>query len=180
MLLQPEKTGLLVIDLQPSLVAALWNQETLVANARRLIEGAHALAIPVLVAEQNPGKLGTTVAPLAEALAHQTALPKMSFSCWRDDSLRQALLACHREAWLLCGAEAHVCVCQTGLDLLEAGPQVHVAADATGSRTQANWEAGLNRLRQAGAVVTTTEMALFELLGGARHPQFRVVQNLVK
>ena len=180
MLLQPEKTGLLVIDLQPSLVAARWNQETLIANVRRLIQGADALGMPMLVAEQNPGKLGTTVAPVAELLSRSTAQSKMTFSCWRNEALREAIQALNREAWLLCGVEAHVCVCQTGLDLLEAGRQVHVAADATGSRTQANWEAGLDRLRQAGAVVTTTEMALFELLGGAEHARFRVVQNLVR
>ena len=92
----------------------------------------------------------------------------------------ESLLAVDRATWLLCGVEAHVCVSQTALDLLDHGYQVQIVADAVGSRTQANWEAGLGRARQAGAVIATTEMALFELLERAGTEQFRAVHRLIR
>ena len=91
-----------------------------------------------------------------------------------------SLQALSRATWLLCGIEAHVCVSQTALDLLKHGYEVQVVADAVGSRVQANWEAGLARAREAGAVITTTEMALFELLERAGTEQFRAVHRLIR
>ncbi len=179
-LLRPETTGLLVIDLQQPLTEVMWNRSELLANAPRLIAGARLLGVPAIVTEQNPARLGPTIPPVAEALGEYAALPKMSFSCCGEEPVRLAIEAASREAWLVCGVEAHICVSQTALDLLARGHRVHVVADATGSRTQANWAAGLERARQAGAVITTTEMALFELLGTAEHAQFRAVQRLVR
>jgi nicotinamidase-related amidase len=178
--LRPETTGLLVIDIQQPLLDVMWNRDALLLNAPRLIAGARVLGVPVVVTEQNPTRLGPTVPPVAEALGEHTPLPKMSFSCCREEPVMRAIEVPNREVWLLCGVEAHVCVSQTALDLLARGHRVHIVADATGSRAQANWQAGLERVRQAGAVVTTTEMALFELLGTAEAEQFRAVQRLIR
>ncbi len=179
-LLRPDATGLLVIDLQQPLLEVMWNREELIANARRLAEGARILDVAVVVTEQNPAKLGPTAAYIAEALAELSPLPKMAFSCCREEGVMESLRALGRTAWLLCGVEAHVCVSQTALDLLGHGYEVQVVADAVGSRTKANWEAGLERAREAGAVVTTTEMALFELLERAGTEQFRAVRRLIR
>jgi nicotinamidase-related amidase len=179
-LLQSDKTGLLVIDLQQPLLDVMWNQQELIANVRRLAEGARILELPVLVTEQNPEKLGPTAPGVAQALEGRSPLPKMAFSCCREERFMVALRALKRGAWLLCGVEAHVCVSQTAVDLLERGYDVHVAADAVGSRVEANWEAGLERARRAGAIITTTEMALFELLERAGTDQFRAVQRLIR
>jgi nicotinamidase-related amidase len=179
-LLQRDNTGLLVIDLQQPLLEVMWNQQELIANVRRLAEGARILGVPVLVTEQNPEKLGPTAPGVAEAVEGLSTLPKMAFSCCREERFMAALRALSRDAWLLCGVEAHVCVSQTAVDLLEHGYTVHVAADAVGSRVQANWEAGLERARRAGAIITTTEMALFELLERAGTDQFRAVQRLIR
>ncbi len=179
-LLQPDKTGLLAIDLQQPLLEVMWNQQELIANVRRLAEAARILELPVLVTEQNPEKLGPTAPGVAEALEGLSPLPKMAFSCCREERVMAALQALNRRAWLLCGVEAHVCVSQTAVDLLEHGYNVHVVADAVGSRVQANWEAGLERARGAGAIITTTEMALFELLERAGTDQFRAVQRLIR
>jgi nicotinamidase-related amidase len=179
-LLQPDKTGVLVIDLQEPLLAVMWNRQELTANVRRLAEGARILQVPILVMEQNPEKLGATAACIAEALGGQSALAKMTFSGCREQQVMEALEALNRRAWLLCGLEAHVCVSQTALDLLERGYTVQVVADAVGSRVRANWEVGLARARQAGAVITSTEMALFELLERAGTEQFRAVQRLIR
>jgi nicotinamidase-related amidase len=179
-LLERDQTGLLVIDAQRPLVEAMWNREELLANLRRLGEGARLLGLPILVTEQNPEKLGPTVPEVAEAVGEVRALDKMAFSCCRDEGFLAALRATGRTTWVLCGMEAHVCVSQTALDLLAQGYGVHIAADAVGSRTRANWEAGLDRARQAGAIITTTEMALFELLERAGTDQFRAVQRLIR
>jgi nicotinamidase-related amidase len=178
--LRPGTTGLLVIDIQQPLLDVMWNRDTLLLNAPRLIAGARLLGVPIVVTEQNPTRLGATVPPVAEALGEHTPLSKMSFSCCGEEPAMRAIEAPNREAWLLCGVEAHVCVSQTALDLLARGHRVHVVSDATGSRTRANREAGLERVRQAGAVVTTTEMALFELLGTAEAEQFKAVQRLIR
>jgi nicotinamidase-related amidase len=179
-LLQSSTTGLLVIDLQQPLLDVMWNQQELIANVRRLAEAARVLELPVLVTEQNPQRLGPTAACLADTMPEGPPVPKMAFSCCREQRVMDSLRALRRATWLLCGVEAHVCVCQTALDLLDQEYQVQIVADAVGSRTQANREAGLGRARQAGAVITTTEMALFELLERAGTEQFRAVHRLVR
>lgn len=179
-LLQADNTGILVIDLQQPLLDVMWNQQELIPNVRRLAEGGRILGLPVLVTEQNPEKLGPTAPGIAEVVAGGSPLPKMAFSCCRDEQVMNSLQALSRATWLLCGIEAHVCVSQTALDLLKRGYEVQVVADAVGSRVQANWEAGLARAREAGAVITTTEMALFELLKRAGTDQFRAVHRLIR
>jgi len=179
-LLQLSTTGLLAIDLQQPLLDVMWNQEELIANVRRLAEAARILDLPVVVTEQNPQKLGPTAPCIADTIADGSPVPKMAFSCCREKRVMDSLRALGRATWLLCGVEAHVCVSQTVLDLLDHEYQVQIVADAVGSRTQANWEAGLGRARQAGAVITTTEMALFELLERAGTEQFRAVHRLIR
>jgi len=179
-LLQREQTGLLVIDLQHPLLGMMWNQQQVVANVRRLAESARILELPVVIAEQNPEKLGPTAPEVAEVLGDWPRLGKLTFSCCREARLLGALQATRRSCWLLCGIEAHVCVAQSALDLVAQGYQVQVVADAVGSRTRDNWQAALDRLRQAGITITSTEMALFELLERAGTDQFRAVQRLVK
>jgi nicotinamidase-related amidase len=179
-LLQADNTGLLVIDVQPPLLDTMWNQKQLTANVRRLVEGARVLGLPVLVTEQNPERLGPTAECILEAVAGGSRLPKMAFSCCREKSVMDSLQALSRATWLLCGVEAHVCVSQTALDLLQHGYEVQVVADAVASRVRANWEAGLERARAAGAVITTTEMALFELLERAGTDEFRAVHRLIR
>ncbi len=179
-LLARDSTGLLIIDVQQPLLDAMWNRQELADNIRRLAEGARVLGLPVVVTEQNPERLGPTAACVGEVLQDRPKLPKMAFSCCREEPVMASLRAERRSTWLLCGAEAHVCVSQTALDLLAQGHGVHVAADAVGSRTQANWRAGLERAREAGAVLTTTEMALFELLGTAAAEEFRPIHKLVR
>jgi len=179
-LLVRAETGLLAIDLQPALLEAMWNRDQVVANVVRLAKSARILGLPVVATEQNPLKLGPTEPRIAQALAGVTILPKMAFSCCREEQVAAALRALERRFWVICGVEAHVCVSQTAIDLRGQGSQVHVVADAVGSRTQANWHTGLDRMRQAGVVVTSTEMALFELLERAGTDEFRAVQRLVR
>jgi nicotinamidase-related amidase len=169
-----------VIDLQERLLPAIFEKERVTDNAARLARGAAILGIPTLATEQYRRGLGPTVPELAQAIASFAPLEKMAFSACGAPAFLAALAQHKVQTALLCGIEAHVCVSQTCLDLLERGTQVFVAADAVSSRTAENWRLGLDRMRQAGAVIVSTEMALFEWLGQAGTDEFRQILPLVK
>lgn len=174
--LDRDRAVLVVVDVQEAFRTAIPGFEALAAGTGVLVRAARALGIPLVVTEQYPRGLGETVPEVREHLEGIPRLAKTVFSAARADGFG---LEGRRQA-LLCGVEAHVCVSQTALDLLGRGSQVHVAADATGSRTAANREAGLRRMERAGAVLSTVEMALFELVGRAGTADFKAIQGLVK
>lgn len=178
-LMQPADTGLLVVDMQERLLTAQPNAETTVWNCRRLLDGANILGVRAAATEQYPEKLGSTVPELAERLK-SPASSKMTFSCrscneifsqWRNEGIYRVLV---------CGIEAHVCVQQTVLDLLSAGFHVLVAVDAVGSRFEIDYQTALRRLEASGALLTTTEAALFEWCGGAGSAEFKQISALAK
>ena len=177
MLVTAEGAVLLLIDLQQRLVPAIHDNEAVVARAVRLAEASRLLDVPVRATEQNPAGLGPTVAPLAAY--PQAVLPKTMFSAV-DDPGFSALLPAGGSEIVVAGCEAHVCVLQTVLGLLDSGHRVLLAADAIGSRDPADRAAATARARQHGAEIVTSEMVLFEWLRDSRHPKFREVQNLLK
>jgi nicotinamidase-related amidase len=175
--LGPDRATLVVIDVQEAFRKAIPSFEEVAAASATLLQGARAIGIPIVVTEQYPKGLGTTVPEVAEHLpADTTPLDKLRFSAAEADGFDLG----GRNQALVCGIEAHVCVNQTVLDLLERGVAVHVATDAVGSRTDANRAIGLERMERAGATLTSVEMALFELLGGSDAEAFKEVQALVK
>jgi nicotinamidase-related amidase len=176
-LLTTEGAVLLLIDLQERLMPVIHDHETVVARAVRLAEAARLLGVPVCATEQNPAGLGPTVPPLAAY--PQKVVSKTAFSAVGDPEF-SSLLPAQPAQIVVAGCEAHVCVMQTVLDLLGEGHRVALAADATGSRDPADRAAAIDRARQHGAEIVTSEMALFEWLGDARHPRFREVQKLLK
>lgn len=175
-LIDPARSALLVIDVQARLMPAIDAAAVRIANTQRLVRAARLLGLPLHVTEQNPAGLGGTI-PELEIPAGE-ALPKMSFDSLRDPAIAARLAG--DAALVVCGCEAHVCVLQTVLALRAAGRQVHVVADATGSRAAANRQAGLERMRAHGADIVTTEMVVFEWLGTAAHPAFKTVMPLIK
>jgi nicotinamidase-related amidase len=180
-ILRSETAFLLVIDVQPSLMAAVGGGEAVAANCARLMDAARILGVPTVVTVQNRDKLGEPVAQVAERMpAGASALNKMTFSCMGDEAIHQTLRALGRRQALICGVETHVCVCQTALDMLAAGYQVHVAADAVSSRLEANRLAALDRMRTAGVVISTVEMAIYEMLEQAGTDPFRQVLRMVR
>ncbi len=180
-MLDTNNTILLVVDMQVRLARVMDGQEALFANMERMIKGAQALELPILWTEQVPEKLGPTLPEFSEVLIDNSQpIAKSSFSCCGNETFMNALQATHRKQILLTGIEAHVCVYQTGLDLLNLGYDVHLIADAISSRTPANRNLAIERMQKAGATLSGTEMSLFELLGGAEHEAFRTVSKLVK
>ena len=157
---------------------AISGAEEVVANAGRLLAAAERLEVPVLMTEQNPKGLGPTVPELARPDGSLPVVAKMEFDACRAGGVLDALPAGHHI--VVAGCEAHVCVLQTVLGLLDRSRRVYVAADAVGSRRPENKEAALRRLERAGAEIVTTEMVIFEWLGTADDPAFKAVIALVK
>lgn len=178
-LMSPDDTALLVVDVQEKLIPLVPEHKRLVWNIRRLLDGAKALGVPALVTEQYPQGLGGTVAELAQRLP--TPVPsKVAFSCAACAPAMEALSTTGAHRVLVCGIESHVCVQQTALDLIAAGYRVYLAVDAMGARHAIDHDMALRRLELSGAVLTTTEAALFEWCREAGTPQFKEVSRLVR
>ncbi|MFZ5833427.1 MAG: hydrolase [Planctomycetota bacterium] len=171
-------TALLVIDIQEKLLPAIDGGGRVVWNARRLIDGAKLLDVPIAATEQYPRGLGPTVPILVERLTERPS--KLSFSCGGCPGLFDAWEALGVGKLLVCGMETHVCVQQTVLDLLGYGWRVYVAVDAVGSRYPLDHRTALERMSASGATLTTTEAALFELCQTAAAPQFKEISRLVR
>jgi nicotinamidase-related amidase len=175
-LLHPAHSTLLVIDIQERLMPVIHEPERVFANANRLLAGARLLGVHTLLTEQYPKGLGRTCSEVARDA--EQVLEKMSFSCLLDEAVRNSIPAQHK--LVLCGVEAHICVLKTALDALESGREVHIVADAVSSRTPQNHHLALERLRQAGAFIASTEMVLFQWLDYAGTDAFRAVSKLIK
>ncbi|GMV42807.1 MAG: hypothetical protein AMXMBFR64_45230 [Myxococcales bacterium] len=174
---------LVVVDVQERLIAAMTpeDQATIARNVPVLVHAAKATGVPVLVTEQYPRGLGSTIESVREALPAGTqVVEKLEFSCSRAAAFANALHATGRRTVVLCGMEAHVCVLQTAHDLLQRGYAVHLAADAVSSRTDQNRQIGLGLARQMGAAISSTEAVAFQWVGRAGTDAFKVISRLVK
>lgn len=180
-LLARDGTVLVVIDVQEAYRSVLFEYERVAAAVARVVQGAGALGIPMLVTEQYPKGVGPTVAEVARHLPAGTVpIQKMSMSCCGADPFMAALAKLGRRQVLIAGIEAHACVNQTAHDLIAAGFQVHVAHDATSSRRREEYDIGWAKMLQAGVVPATVESALLELVRTAEVPEFKTVQRLIK
>jgi nicotinamidase-related amidase len=174
--LDPARAALVIVDVQEGFRDAIPGFEQVAAAVATLARGAEVMELPIVVTEQYPKGLGATVPEVASALPAGTEpLAKTEFSAAAADGFDLG----DREQAIVCGIETHVCVNQTALDLLDRGVEVHVAADAVGSRSDANRELGLAKAERAGAWLTSVETALFELLGAAGSDRFKAVQRLI-
>jgi len=173
--LDPNQCALIVIDIQEKLLPPIFRKEQLVRNAQLLIRLAGILKIPTLMSTQYSKGLGNTVPEIASLLPDVQPLEKVVFSCFGSDVFCSALkrVPGNRNTVLLCGMETHICVAQTALAALREGYLVHVAADAVSSRTELNWQIGLDRMRAAGAVISSTEMIIYEALGSSATAEFK-------
>lgn len=179
-LLVPEDTVLVAIDFQERLFPAMHDKERLLKQVVKLIQGAKVLEIPVILTEQYPKGLGPTLPEIAELLPDVKPVEKNCFSCCDAEQFRAALSEMNRKQVLVCGIEAHICVYQTAVALLQAGYEVQVVADGISSRDPENKEFSLTRMNALGIPPTTMEMALFELLKVASGDSFKQISNIVK
>ncbi|MFD1007027.1 MULTISPECIES: hydrolase [Oceanisphaera] len=175
MLMEPGKAALMVIDVQEKLLPAMPDSEQLQARIQWLISACHAFDTPILFTEQYPRGLGHTLPALTQLVEQPEIVEKMHFSVVAANCLPKHWQ--HYSQVIVCGMETHVCVLQTVLELVKAGKEVFVVADAVGSRTEQNRQLGLDRMRDAGAHIVSREMVVFELLQQAGTEQFKTISK---
>lgn len=180
--LQAEQCALVVIDIQEKLLPPIFRKDDLVRNSQLLIRAAGILKIPALISTQYAKGLGGTVPEIASLLPEVEAVDKTMFSCFGSDVFCSLLkrLPGQRNTLLLCGMESHICVTQTALAALREGYLVHVASDAVSSRTEWNWKIGLERMGAAGAVISSTEMMIYELMRASSSTAFKELLPYLK
>ncbi len=180
--LAAEQCALVVIDIQEKLLPPIFQKEQLVRNSQLLIRAAGILKMPVLITTQHAKGLGQIVPEIASLLPEGEAIDKQLFSCFGSDAFCSQLkrMPGQRNTLLLCGMESHICVMQTALAALREGYLVHVASDAVNSRTEWNWKIGLSRMSAAGAVISSTEMMIYELMRSSGSPAFKELLPYLK
>jgi nicotinamidase-related amidase len=180
--LEAERCALIVIDIQEKLLPPIFQKAQLIKNSQLLIRLANILKLPALMSTQYAKGLGNTVPEISSLLPESHAIDKQMFSCFGSDVFCSALkrFPGNRNTVLLCGMESHICVAQTALAALREGYIVHVASDAVSSRTEWNWKIGLERMRAAGAVISSTEMIIYELLRSSGTPAFKQLLPYLK
>ncbi|MCB6993343.1 hydrolase [bacterium 210820-DFI.6.37] len=179
-MIQRDDAVLVAVDFQTKLMPAMADPQTLEETVVRLAKGAKALKIPVIVTQQYTKGLGPTTAPIAEALGDFEPVEKLTFSAMGEPAFLRALEASGRKSVILIGIEAHICVQQTALELMEKGYSVYVIQDCVASRKESDYLCSQKRMAAAGAVITTYEAVLYELLRGAKAEGFKAVSAIVK
>ena len=175
-----DNSVLVVVDVQGKLAQLMYDKETLFANCVVLAKTAKILNIPIIWCQQYPKALGETIPELAELLADETPINKMCFSCAAHPDFSKKIKKLKRKEVILCGIETHVCVHQTAMELLLKGYYVNVVSDAVSSRTESNKSIAITRMRDEGVSISSTEMALFEMLQTAEHQNFKEIARLIR
>jgi isochorismate hydrolase len=179
--LKAEECALAVIDIQEKLLPPIWEKERMVQNSQLLIRLAEMINIPVVATTQYAKGLGQVIPEIASLLPDTKPMDKMEFGCFGNGEFCSAFSRlAGRNTLLICGMETHICVMQTALGALSQEVNVHVAADAVSSRAELNWKLGLERMRDAGAVISSTEMMLYELMGKSGTPVFKEMLKHIK
>lgn len=180
--LEANSSALIVVDIQEKLLPPIYEKERLVRNSQLLLRLARILDIPVLATTQYAKGLGATVPDVASLLPAGEVMDKTAFSCFGSDQFCSALnkLPGNRNTLVVCGMETHICVLQTVLGALNQGFLVHVSSDAVSSRAEWNWHIGLRRMETAGALISSTETIIYELLRGSNTPAFKEMLKYLK
>ena len=174
-----ENAVLVVIDIQGNLAHVMTDKSLLFENVKKLIKGMHIFEIPIVVTEQIPEKLGSTIPEIAGLLIGSEKISKACFSCCKNPIFVNKLNALKRRQVLLAGIEAHICVYQSAIDLMQAGYEVHCVVDVVSSRTPQNRDIGIQKMRAGSAALTSTETVLFELLQTAEDERFKEIFKIV-
>lgn len=179
-MIDPGRALIFSIDFQDKILAAVQDRDEVIAQGSNFIKVARMADVPVLRLEQNPGRLGSTTDLVREALGDARAHPKMTFSALRTPEIESAVRASGRDQIVLLGVEAHICVAQTAFDTIAMGYEVYVLADASSSVKAQDRKLAMDRMRQAGAAITTAQAAAFEIVETAGTPLFKQAQPVLK
>lgn len=175
-----DRSVMLLIDVQGRLAEIMFEKDLLFKSLQILVQSMKIMAVPIIWLEQIPNKLGSTREEISQFLTTETPIDKNAFSCCGEPRFMKALEESGKDQVILAGIESHICVCQTGCDLVENGYQVQVVSDCISSRTKENKDIGIRRMMQNGVQVSSVEMVIFELMKTAQGDQFREIVKLVK
>lgn len=178
--LNSDNSVLLIIDIQEKLLNAVFNKESLIKKSEIITKASGILNLPVIITEQYPKGLGSTVEYIRNAVPNAQIFEKNTFSALDNNEIFQAIKNSNKKQIVLFGIETHICVNQTANALVEAGYEVNVISDACGSRVLFEHTAGIDRMKSNGANIITAEIALFEWLKSSKHPNFKEIQALIK
>lgn len=180
---RPDASILVIVDVQEPFARAMGDREKMTSNIATLVRVARINQVPIIVTEQNPSRLGPTVPELSSLLKELSSydpIGKMVFSCCAVEPFIQRVYDSGRDTLILVGMEAHVCIAQTALDALNMGYRTHVVQDAVTSRHPSDYSTAMEKLRHAGAIITSTEMVAYELIGEAGTPQFKQTMEFLR
>lgn len=178
MMLDKHNALLILIDFQERMLPHIGGKEQILKNACKLIKAAKVFGIPILITKQK--KLGDIVEEIKREIEGIEVIEKITFSCFRNESFVEKLEEANRKKCIIIGIEAHICVLQTALDLLEDGYEVHVALDCIGSRKEKDKEVAIEKMIQGGIIPTTAEIAIYEMLESADAKEFKEILKIVK
>lgn len=179
-LLTRNNAALLIIDVQEKLLAVMQDKEKIVQNILKLIDFARIIGLPIIMTEQYPKGLGPTIKEIRKKISEIVPIEKTAFSCFGGEGFKEQLKKNNISTLIITGIESHVCVCQTALEAMDNNIRVCVISDAISSRTRDNYQIGLGRMRDNGAIISSTEMLMFELLKDAKTGEFKKAQILLK
>ena len=179
-MLMRENTGLIVVDIQGKLASLVHDSDALISNCEKLIKGAQALELPIILLEQNPEKLGSTANELSVHLNDIDRITKFTFNACESSNFLDSVRSKNVDTWLVCGIEAHICVYQTAKGLVGLGYKVELVSDCISSRSSSNIQLGISRLKNSGVEITGLEMCLYELVKDCRSSEFKQILGLIR
>ena len=171
---------LIIIDIQEKLLKAVYNPVFVLSSALKITKTANVLNIPTVITEQYPKGLGATIEEIKNEFPSVTPIEKTSFSALKENGFSEFIRSFNKKQIILCGIETHICVLQTASDLISEGYEVYILQDCCSSRKEFEHNTGIELLRQYGAKITCSEIAIFEWLGSSKHPNFKEVQSFIK
>lgn len=175
-----DNTALLIIDVQEKLYTLMHDKEKIVVNITKLIDFAKIMGLPIILTEQYPKGLGQTIKQIKDKIPEIAPIEKTAFNCFGAEGFKELIQKNKITTLIITGIETHICVSQTVLDAIDKDITACVVSDATTSRTKENWHIGLERMRDNGAIISSTEMVIYELLKDAKNPEFKKAQPLLK
>jgi nicotinamidase-related amidase len=176
--LKRENTALIIIDIQEKFLPVIKNINEIIENTIKLIKSFQILKIPIIVTEQYPNGLGKTIDKIRNALRDYKPIEKISFNCFDNEDFFNILK--NKKNLVICGIESHVCVTQTSIDGISKGFTVHLIKDAVSSRKESDFAVAIERAKQEGALISSTEMIIFQLLGKAGTEEFKEIIRIIK
>ncbi len=174
------KTALIVVDVQEKFRPVIFEMDRVIDNTKKVIEGASILGIPIIVTEQYPKGLGKTVDDIKDSLGDFKPIEKLSFSCFGDTKFIEELEKLNVTDIIILGIEAHVCITKTILDAIAKGYRVHLVTDAISSRSESNLKIAIERAKQSGAFLASSEMILFQLMDAAGTEEFKKISEIIR